>query len=41
LDELNRSFGLFFDPSRIKPRRRMCGPQATPVGVEPIPVCGR
>jgi ArsR family transcriptional regulator len=28
LAELNRSFGLFFDPSRIKPRRRMCGPQS-------------
>ena len=41
LDELNRSFGLFFDPSRIKPRRRMCGPQATVVGVKPILVRGR
>ena len=41
LDELNRNLGLFFDPSRIKPRRRMCGPQATAVGVEPILVQGR
>ncbi|MGD8473831.1 MAG: metalloregulator ArsR/SmtB family transcription factor [Anaerolineae bacterium] len=41
LDDLNRSFGLFFDPSRIRPRRRMCGPQATAVGVEPILVRGR
>jgi ArsR family transcriptional regulator len=29
LDELNRSFGAFFDPSRIKPRRQTCGPQGT------------
>jgi ArsR family transcriptional regulator len=27
LEELNRSFGTFFDPSRIKPRRQTCGPQ--------------
>ena len=29
LDELNRAFGLFFDPQRIKPRRLTCGPQGT------------
>ena len=28
LEELNRSFGTFFDPARIKPRRQTCGPQA-------------
>jgi ArsR family transcriptional regulator, arsenate/arsenite/antimonite-responsive transcriptional repressor len=27
LDELNTAFGLFFDPSRLKPRRPTCGPQ--------------
>lgn len=27
LDELNRDFGAFFDPNRIKPRRLTCGPQ--------------
>lgn len=26
LDELNQSFGMLFDPSRIKPRRQTCGP---------------
>jgi ArsR family transcriptional regulator, arsenate/arsenite/antimonite-responsive transcriptional repressor len=26
LDELNAAFGAFFDPARIKPRRRSCGP---------------
>jgi ArsR family transcriptional regulator len=41
LDELNHSFGLFFAPSRIKARRRMCGPQGTAVEVEPILVRGR
>lgn len=41
LDELNRSLGLFLDPSRIKPRRRMCGPQTTAAGAEPILVRGR
>ena len=29
LDELNASFGAFFDPARIKPRRLTCGPQGT------------
>jgi ArsR family transcriptional regulator len=27
LEELNRAFGAFFDPTRIKPRRLACGPQ--------------
>ena len=27
LAELNRAFGGFFDPKRIKPRRLTCGPQ--------------
>lgn len=29
LVELNASFGLFFDPARIQPRRPTCGPQGT------------
>ncbi len=28
LDELRTTFGTFFDPARIKPRRLTCGPQA-------------
>jgi ArsR family transcriptional regulator, arsenate/arsenite/antimonite-responsive transcriptional repressor len=38
LAELNQAFGLFFNPSRIKPRRQICGPknpalsQLDPVG---------
>lgn len=28
LEELRWSFGAFFDPLRIKPRRQTCGPQA-------------
>ncbi len=27
LDELNATFGTFFDPARIKPRRITCGPK--------------
>ena len=27
LDELNTTFGIFFDPERIQPRRLTCGPQ--------------
>ena len=27
LDELNTTFGSFFDPERIQPRRLTCGPQ--------------
>jgi ArsR family transcriptional regulator len=29
LDELNETFGLFFDPERIGPRRPTCGPSKT------------
>ena len=36
LEELNRRFGAFFDPRRIKPRRQTCGPQTAIVGVEGI-----
>ena len=36
LEALNRAFGAFFDPSRIKPRRLTCGPQSAPVRPEPI-----
>jgi ArsR family transcriptional regulator, arsenate/arsenite/antimonite-responsive transcriptional repressor len=34
LEELNRAFGLFFDPRRIKPRRQACGPKNVPLPVE-------
>ena len=27
LEELNLAFGMFFDPTRIKPRRTTCGPK--------------
>ncbi len=27
MEELNTTFGTFFDPSRIQPRRLTCGPQ--------------
>ena len=27
LDELNATFGTFFDPARLKPRRASCGPK--------------
>lgn len=27
LEELNATFGMFFDPARIQPRRLTCGPQ--------------
>ena len=27
MEELNTTFGAFFDPSRIQPRRLTCGPQ--------------
>jgi len=27
LEELNTTFGTFFDPARIQPRRLTCGPQ--------------
>ena len=41
LEELNRSLGVFFDPSRIKPRRRTCGPQSEIVSVDSILVSKR
>ena len=31
LAALNRAFGAFFDPARVKPRRLTCGPQSAPV----------
>lgn len=34
LAELNRAFGAFFDPGRIKPRRLTCGPQGAPSRLE-------
>lgn len=40
LEALNRNLGAFFDPSRIKPRRQTCGPQAAMVSVESILVSG-
>ena len=40
LEGLNRRFGAFFDPSRIKPRRQTCGPQAATVSMESILVSG-
>ncbi|MEP7358127.1 MAG: metalloregulator ArsR/SmtB family transcription factor [Anaerolineales bacterium] len=36
LVELNKTFGIFFDPARIKPRRPTCGPQAALVRVDDI-----
>jgi len=36
LEELNHHFGVFFDPRRIKPRRRTCGPQGAIVRVDGI-----
>jgi len=41
LEELNRSLGVFFDPSRIKPRRQTCGPQGAIVSVDRNLVSGR
>lgn len=38
LDELNSTFGRFFDPTRIKPRRTTCGPRSLisiPETIEP------
>lgn len=34
LDELVETFGVFFDPGRIKPRRLSCGPQSTFVATD-------
>ena len=36
LDELGETFGLFFDPTRIKPRRLTCGPQAALLQVDEL-----
>ncbi len=36
LGKLNASFGAFFDPDRIQPRRLTCGPQASVCLPEPI-----
>jgi ArsR family transcriptional regulator len=41
LDELNETFGVFFDPARIKPRRPTCGPQGALVRVGDIAVFER
>ena len=38
LDELNKMFGVFFDPDRIKPRRPTCGPQSNVVRLNDIAV---
>ena len=38
LDELNETFGMFFDPTRIKPRRPTCGPQGVLVKMSEIAV---
>jgi len=38
LDELNRAFGVFFDPARIKPRRPTCGPQGAFIRVSDIAI---
>jgi ArsR family transcriptional regulator len=36
LDELNKTWGSFFDPQRIKPRRLTCGPQGEAIHSETI-----
>jgi len=36
LNELNETFGVFFDPDRIKPRRPTCGPQSSVVRLSDI-----
>ena len=36
LEELNRAFGAFFDPTRIKPRRLTCGPQGEFIRLEQL-----
>ena len=38
LNELNATFGVFFDPDRIKPRRPTCGPQSSVVRLSDITV---
>ena len=41
LDELTATFGTFFDPARILPRRPTCGPQAALVRTSEIAVIER
>jgi ArsR family transcriptional regulator len=38
LDELTQTFGVFFDPERIRPRRPTCGPQSSVVRLNDITV---
>lgn len=38
LAELNETFGVFFNPDRIKPRRPTCGPQSSVVRLSDIAV---
>jgi ArsR family transcriptional regulator len=40
LEEMNRVFGTFFEPARIKPRRATCGPQSTPVDIGDLGILG-
>ena len=40
LDALNDTFGVFFDPERIRPRRLTCGPQVQ-VGATDVKVLSR
>jgi ArsR family transcriptional regulator len=35
LEQLAATFGAFFDPARIKDRHPACGPQGSPVQLEP------
>ena len=41
LAALNRAFGAFFDPERVKPRRLTCGPQSAPVSPELVALGAR
>lgn len=38
LDELNKAFGTFFNPERIKPRRPNCGPQGAFIRSSDVPI---
>jgi ArsR family transcriptional regulator, arsenate/arsenite/antimonite-responsive transcriptional repressor len=38
LNELVDSFGIFFDPKRVKPRRQTCGPQGSLVLMDDIKI---
>lgn len=38
---LNRAFGVFFDPARVKPRRLTCGPQSASVSPELVALGAR